>query len=223
MDDTAYREWLERHNVSRPHRTGRWRVWWNDTLTVDMPPFVLAVADYESTTPTRADVEYFRRWRESDERRHKQNAAGFLRFSITRRHLVDGSGESQVRRVREMARKIKEAMFLFAQGENAAGTDLMQSAWGEYMMIVVLSKSQLAVKGARFSPGRRKGAKGSFTRLVEDAARAASSKSWETVVQRLESMNHVVDEVDWDDKKIWIAGEDRPRTFKTVMNILSKL
>lgn len=99
----------------------------------------------------------------------------------------------------------------------------MKDAWGAYMILSVLSKHPLVIKGASFAPGKRKGAKGSFTKMVENASQEIASKNWKEVVLHLENANSHIQEVDWDSEKIWILGEDSPRRFKTVQNILAKL
>lgn len=217
----SYLKWLDRYDVSRPHRSGRWRVRQIDTRTINMLPYVLEVGGYFSEKPTKEDWEYFCKWRDSDEHRHKQNASGFLRFAKYR-HLIDGSGESQVKRVREMCANIRKAMTSFADGEIQAGEAAMTTAWGAYMMLLMLSQHKFVMRGIEFQPGRKKGAKGQFTLLVEEAAKVAGN-GWKNVISHLESVGGIVQEVDWESEEIWIKGENEPRKFKTVRNKLAKL
>lgn len=173
MNNPEYLEWLNHYNISRPHKTGRWRVWWNDTLTVSCPPDVIAVADFESFHPSETEWGYFCCWRDSDERKFKQNAAGFLR-SAKYRHLIDGSGENQVKRVKEMCSNIRAAMIFFARGEIPNGKEAMSSAWGAYMILQTLSTwplVNLAVKhkGKQRDKGIKRGEQLSREKAAKDS------------------------------------------------------
>ena len=222
MAADPYQRWLERYNISLPHRTGRWRVRKADTFTACLPPHVLAVGGYFSEKPSQSEYGFYCRWRDSDERRHKVNALGFLRFARYR-HLSDGGGETQVARVKGMCQKIRAAMSNFANGDIHAGEMNMNAAWAEYMMLVVLSQQTLVMKGVSFAPGRKKGAKSKFTLLVEEASKQAGTTQWKSVITAMESVDGIVQEVVWDAEQIWIRGDDKPRSFKRVKNILSKL
>lgn len=221
VDELSHKQWLSENDVSRPHRAGRWRVRFVDTRCAEFPYF-LEVGGFFSETPTRSDYEHFCKWRDSGERRHKQNAAGFLRFAKYRR-LIDGSGENQVARVKEMCANIRTAMFAFAHGNNDAGESAMKDAWGSYMILAVLSTHSLVLKGVGFAPGRRKGAVGKFRTLVENAYSEIGRKNLKDVIKHLEKNDEHVEEVDWVSGEIWIAGELKARKFKTIQNILSRL
>jgi len=222
IDDLSHKQWLSDNDVSRPHRTSRWRVRSVDTRCVNFLPHFLEVGGFFSETPAMADYEHFCKWRDSDERRYKQNASGFLRFAKYR-HLVDGEDKNQVHRVRKMCGDIRKAMIAFSQGDSTTGESSMHDAWCSYVLLALLSTSKLTRKGAVFAPGRRKGAKGSFRKLVENAHRETDDKSWKGVIKKLESDTSRVQEVDWDGEKIWIDGESSPKKFKTVRNIIAKL
>jgi hypothetical protein len=155
LNNLEYLEWLNQYNISRPHKTGRWRVWWKDTLTAHWPPGVIVVADFESFHPSETEWGHFCRWRDSDERRHKQNAAGFLRFA-KHRHLIDGSGENQVKRVKEMCANIRAAMIFFSQNEPTQGEAFMSKAWGAYMMLSQLSTWPLINTALKHKDSQRK-------------------------------------------------------------------
>ena len=79
----------------------------------------------------------------------------------------------------------------------------------------------LAKKGSQFKSGRRKGTKGKFRLIVEEAAESSISKTWKSVIQSMESMDDI-QEVDWGSEEIWVRGEEKARRFKTVINILSE-
>lgn len=222
MDNNLYQSWLDRHNISRPHKSGRWRVRWSDTLTINCLPDVIAVAEFESMNPTRTEWEYFCRWRDSEERKHKQNAAGFLRFAKYR-HLVDGGGESQVRRTKKMCADIREAMTHFANGDFERGEAAMKDAWGAYMLLHVLSMNPLVLKGVRFQSGRKSGAKGWFRTMIEEEAKRIGNRDHKTVISSLENNDERIQEVDWESGEIWIKGDDDPRKIKTAQNILSQM
>lgn len=153
--DKKYLDWLDDNDIVRPHKSGRWRVRHIDTLTVNMPPFFLEVGGYFSEKPTKSEHEYFLMWHESDERRHKQNAAGFLRFAKYR-HLIDGSGETQVNRVKEMCADIRAAMISFSKNNSAQGEALMTKAWGAYMILSQLSTWPLINTALKHKDSQRK-------------------------------------------------------------------
>jgi hypothetical protein len=217
----AFRQWLADNDIARLHPSGRWRVRFSDTQTFELPGDVYSVGGFFSENPTDTDKDFFHQWRESDERQQKQKAAAFLRFAQYR-HLVDGDGKNQVTTVKKMCAHIRDAMKFFSNGNLDDGNDNMNKAWGFYMMLVMRSERHLVMKGIKFKPGKREGSKGRFTQLVEKTAAEAKSKDWKSVVRALESADQV-QEVDWESEKIWITGEDNPRSFKTVKNLLAKI
>ncbi|MBS4097962.1 MAG: hypothetical protein KGZ83_14115 [Sulfuricella sp.] len=151
----AYRDWLASNDVSRPHRSGRWRVRLSDTTTVNLLPYALEVGGYSSDNPTRDDYEFFCKWRDSDERRQKQNAAGYLRFAFGRRHKCDGNGVSQRGRVRDIAADIHTAMRCFAQGDDQGGKSSMASAWGSYILMQFIEQKPMATLGYRVTEAHK--------------------------------------------------------------------
>lgn len=140
----AYLAWLDRHDVSRPHRTGRWRVRQADTLIIDLLSAggPLAVGGFFSEKPCKADHAHVARWRASDERRHKENAWGFLRMA-KHRHAP-----GQLPRARAMCHSIGAAMRAFAAGDMPAGEAAMRDAWGEYMLLMTIGNAPMTIKGA---------------------------------------------------------------------------
>lgn len=220
-----YERWLSENNVSRPHKSGRWRVFASDSCCISFQhpehPHYLEVGGFFSEAPSASDIEFFNTWRDSDEKRHKQNAAGFLRFAKYR-NLVDGTGETQRERVKKMCAQIRSAMTSFQNGDNAAGELAMKDAWGNYMILLMLSCNSLIVKGSRFSSGRQKGAVGEFRALVEQAFNAGA-RSFKEVVSHMEECSSRIDEVDWEREEIWLDGAPTSKKFKTVKNILADL
>jgi hypothetical protein len=149
-DAVSCAAWLAECDISRPHRTGRWRVRRADTGTTDprMAGMILGRALAQS------EIDHLACWRDSEEFRHKANAAGFLHFAKYR-HAVDGAGNSQMVRTKAMCRHIRVAMTLFGAGDLSAGEAAMQLAWAEYMLLLTISSARNAVAGAQYTAGHR--------------------------------------------------------------------
>jgi len=83
--------------------------------------------------------------------------------------------------------------------------------------ILVLKHSE------KFPIGRQLGATGMLTKLVKTAVDTVGNYKLDDVISQLERMTDDVQEIDREDKQIWLREEEKPRSFKTVKNILSKI
>ena len=109
---------------------------------------------------------------------------------------------------------------------NAKNDLVLVDAWLNALIVGLKAACHtipLALIGQKFSPGRKKGAKGKFRILIEQASEVAGSRDWKSVVQALEGFSYIVQEVDWSEEKIYLLGENSARSFKTVKNQLAKL
>ena len=100
---------------------------------------------------------------------------------------------------------------------------LFQASQGWNSQALRIADAPLVKRGRQFKPGKRQGAKGRFSKMVEYASKLSGSTDWKSVVQSIERLDDDVQEVDWESEEIWLRGEDNARTFKTVKNILAKL
>lgn len=113
---------------------------------------------------------------------------------------------------------------LIAQANSSAKIDLVD-AWLHALMIGLKAATHtipLALAGEKFKSGRKLGANGKFKEIVKTAFDHVGTKNWMSVIRMMEGADGV-DEIVWADREIWIKGEDKPRTFKTVQNIVAVL
>jgi len=80
----------------------------------------------------------------------------------------------------------------------------------------------LALAGEKFKSGRKPGSNGKFKEIVKNACAQVGTKNWQSVIRAMDGADGV-DEIAHADREVWIKGEDKPRTFKTVQNIVAAL
>jgi len=153
---------------------------------------------------------------------------------LDRRMREDWPVVNLVRRSQQLIAKLFDEARASTDGSYDFDQAALVDAWWVQIRALV-DVVPLAQKGAKFPAGGRVGRKGQFTLLVEEAAmlaqeagRAAAkedwgSVDWKSVVGMLEQRKDVVQEVEWADEKIWLCGEEAPRSFKTIKNILARL
>lgn len=143
-DEASYRQWLTRNNISRPHPSGRWRIRWSDIpICGGLAGHRFAVGIFVAKNPTEEEYNFFYKWRDSDERKHKLNLVTFLKTAFAARHKIDeGCGIA-----REMAALVRQALVAFAEGRESDGIQANQAAWCQYMIVREMSHRPLVDKG----------------------------------------------------------------------------
>lgn len=109
------------------------------------------VGNHYIADPTDEESAFVSKWRKSDERKHKSNLFGFLKFTFAARRKFEGGGVI----AKETAALVRLALIAFADGREAEGLQANEDAWCQYMIARDASHRPFNTQGISQTKTRR--------------------------------------------------------------------